>query len=168
MYIKTLVTATEFENFFNLRADQNSNTRLETYHLAKRMQVLYEISQPIKREIHIPFSGLPTNLVDDEFIFSELSSKLYLNKIKEVIKESVVKSARLSFGNEFRDFSPAQNDSLFDHLIEGKHLSPFEHIVMTHNASSILYGIGYIDGLNGNLADGVVQLRKVVEKLGRI
>lgn len=165
LYIRTLVTSTSFDNWFNLRADSTSATRYETYLLASEMQRQFLESNPTHRQVHIPFSDIDTDILgmfNPDQVLPD-SYRKYAFLILDQIKKSVVKQARLSFGNEFNDFSDEQNKSLYDRLLSSKHLSPFEHIGMSHNAYRVLYNDGkFIEDLCGNF-DGVVQLRKVLE-----
>jgi len=108
-YITVLVTATDWENFFNLRDSPEAHPEMRK--LARRIREVMNVSTPeiIEYGWHIPFCGsqiltCPSNLV-----------------------ESVAYCARISY-NAKKKFTLEQNLDLARRLYKNKHMSPFEHI----------------------------------------
>jgi hypothetical protein len=113
MRIPILVTGTEWENFFNLRCNEET-VRPEFYEQAVAMKVAYDESIPDELEPgewHIPFSGrLDENL--------DLATKL---------KICTARDARLSYASHDGMFDQERDIQLHDILLKEKHSNPFEH-----------------------------------------
>ncbi|MGH8710165.1 MAG: FAD-dependent thymidylate synthase [Burkholderiales bacterium] len=164
-HIKTIVTATEWDNFFALR--KNELAQPEIVELATKMysiwqEVLYNPNLTVLREYnkewHLPYISLE-------------ETKNY--DISTQIKLSVARCARVSY-NKIEDNALQKDLELFYMLDLNNHLSPFEHQATAmpyyDEYSSKLQlkrmGITHIDMDNnywsGNLR-GMVQYRKYKE-----
>lgn len=98
--ITTIITATEWENFFNLRIDPAAEKHF--YDLAFEMKKQRDSSVPVERVSHYPY-------IDDSV-------------------RSVARCARVSYLNQNNEESTAEEDILlYSKLLASRHLSPFEH-----------------------------------------
>lgn len=121
-WIKVIVTATEWDNFFKLRLHPDAQPEIQE--LARCMQEamnnsIPEVLQP--GEWHLPY-------VEND---SVLTMSCYGKKehlLQDMIKCSVARCARVSYLNH-NNSSPnvAKDVELADQLLEAGHMSPFEH-----------------------------------------
>lgn len=115
-YIKVIVTATEYSNFFNLRAHPDAQPEFQL--LAYKMLEAYRESSPEFLEQgtwHLPFA--------DKFLEPDLS-------IEDKLKIVTARSARISYATHHKKISVADDYRLHDDLMESGHWSPFEHAAM--------------------------------------
>lgn len=119
--IRTLVTATEWDNFFKLRLDKE-HVQPEMYELAFAMKQAMAISTPIERRYHLPYVGNGGA--------SELCGNFPLLM-------SAARCARVSYlthdqkrPDELKDYQLAIR------LKESEHMSPFEHPAFALSADS--------------------------------
>jgi thymidylate synthase ThyX len=150
LYVKTILTGTEFENFFALRA--HKDTQPEFQDLAYKMLDIYQLSEPKKLkegEWHIPFGD---NL-DHKRIWKmvqesshektpygvEVSKKTHFNDEnlfrETAIKISTARCARVSYLNFEGKDDYNKDIELHDILKESGHWSPFEHCAMALSTS---------------------------------
>lgn len=109
--IRTLVTATEYTNFFQQRLAPDAQP--EIYSLALAMKTAMDLSKPVERDAHIPY-------INDCEQFNSADDK---------IKASVARCARVSYGRHDQKLSTIEDDlKLYNHLVKNHHLSPLEHI----------------------------------------
>ena len=109
--IHTVITATDFENFFNQRLHES--TKPDMQRLAWLIYYALEESKPEKAYDHIPL--LSSELIKDvSFTFKQ----------KQLI--SAARLARISYFKWQDD--PQKDLELAKKLIENQHPSPFEHI----------------------------------------
>jgi thymidylate synthase ThyX len=112
-HMTTLVTATDFGNFFNLRAHPDAQPEFQE--LAYQMLDCYEESSPRILDVgdwHLPFA--------DQYIPEGLS-------IEQLLKISTARAARTSYVNFEGDFAHEKDYDLHDRLATSGHWSPFEH-----------------------------------------
>mgnify|MGYP001164607978 FL=1 len=104
--IEVLVTATEWDNFFELRCHEDAQP--EIHHLACLMRDAMFYSTPIEREMHIPF-------ISDGFA--------------KPVERSVARCARVSYTLRDGTTSIEKDLELYDRLVgsEPLHASPAEH-----------------------------------------
>jgi thymidylate synthase ThyX len=110
--ITTLVTATEYENFFKLRAHKAAQPEIRE--LAYKMLDALNNSIPERKEEgewHIPFG--------DKFI-EGLS-------IQEKLKVATARAARVSYKTFDGQINYDKDYTLHDDLLKEGHYSPFEH-----------------------------------------
>ena len=115
-WMRTVVTATEWTNFFKLRCHPDAEPHFQ--YLATDMQEALRSSPPQKACSHLPY-------VDDE-----LEGDLPL---QSRMKLSAARCARVSYSNH--DGTPVEHVkdfALADTLIEAGHFSPFEHAATAH------------------------------------
>lgn len=110
-WITTIVTATEWENFFHLRC--NAAAQPEIRKIAEMMQALYRTSEPqVVKSWHLPYIQ-PSELTMID---------------QDQIELSVARCARVSYLTHQGTRDIDADFALFRRLYEGRHLSPFEHI----------------------------------------
>lgn len=132
--IRTLVTATDWDNFFKLRLAPDAQPEIRS--LAQAMQKAMAKSTPKIDVFHTPY-------VDnrDQFICTRDSAAA-----------SVARCARVSYARlDGRDHSIEDDIALRDRLLSSGHLSPFEHFAFDAN------------GRHANF-DGWKSLRRVHEE----
>lgn len=133
MYTKTILTATDFNNFFDLRC--HADAQPEIRELATKMKYAYDNSTPT------PLSNtmwhLPYITEDDLNAYSKL----------DCIKMSVARCARVSYANHDGTSPTLEKDiELHDKLVSStpKHMSPAEH-----QAMAMSYKKQYFANFNG-------------------
>lgn len=120
-YIKVIVTATEYDNFFKLRCHEDAQP--EMYELARCMKEAME-------------NSIPKELGKSEWIVNNWHLP-YVNVDKEelglepdiAVKCSVARCARVSYLNHDNSSPSIEKDiDLYSKLLEAGHMSPFEHV----------------------------------------
>ncbi|MBT8448262.1 MAG: FAD-dependent thymidylate synthase [Gammaproteobacteria bacterium] len=113
-FITVVVTATEWDNFFNLRLHPDAQPEIRD--LAETMRVAQEGSEPRHIEMnhwHLPYT---TSIEWSKY------------SLDEVRKASVARCARVSYRNHDQTDPDMEKDkALHDMLLESGHMSPFEH-----------------------------------------
>lgn len=115
MHQTVLCTATDWENFFALRAHEDAQP--EFRHLAYLMLNEYNKATPkevLTGQWHIPFGD---NYCDDL-------------TVDEQLKVCTARAARVSYNTFEGDIDYIKDFKLHDQLLENGHLSPFEHCAM--------------------------------------
>lgn len=107
-HINTILTGTEFYNFFKLRISPEAQP--EMCELATKMADAMDESEPVERNLHMPLTD-------------------YMNK-----ETSVARCARVSYGNHAVEREPEEDRLLHDKLLVSGHLSPFEHQATAQDA----------------------------------
>jgi len=172
LYVKTILTGTEFENFFALRA--HADTQPEFQDLAYKMLDIYQLSEPKKLkegEWHIPFGDNMNEqrLVDCDAFAKETDGmalglgdgyKDYISLFK--MKIATARCARISYLNFEGKDDYNKDVELHDILKESGHWSPFEHCAMALSTSEFSGNFKgwkqYRKMFNGeNRGDGRVQ-----------
>lgn len=122
-HITTLITATDFTNFFALRAHPAAMPEFQV--LAYRMLHLYINSIPTCQEWgtwHLPrFEGAEYPLV---------------HGLQNGLKIATARCARLSFLTFDGEYSVEKDCELHDRLVESGHWSPFEHCAQAKRSPS--------------------------------
>ena len=124
--VKVVCTATDWDNFFNLRLHPDSDPNICM--LAYKMYQAMQESKPYLLKVgewHLPFVNIGWNgkgemcYADDDFNFVEL---------EQAIKLSAASCASVSYRTEGMTLEKA--DKIFDMLIKAEviHSSPFEHL----------------------------------------
>ena len=160
-----LVTASEWENFFALRAEKSAEIHIQA--LANKMLEVYNESKPqlLKPgEWHIPFSS-GINMEDE--IFCKTSD--YESKNNIILKICTARCARVSYSNFHGNDDYNMDIKLHDNLVSSGHWSPFEHCARSMNEyeSKTCSFVEYINnnykktqGVSGNIR-GFIQYRKL-------
>ena len=118
-HITTIVTATEWSNFFKLRISPAAQP--EICDLAKKMQEVMNNSTPKElsyNEWHLPFG--------DMYVDEGIS-------LENRIKISVARCARVSYLNFEGNIDHEKDYALHDLLAADGHWSPFEHCAYPNN-----------------------------------
>lgn len=184
MHIRIILTGTEFDNWFALRAHPDAQPEIQE--LARAMQVAFEGSIPKYLgvgEWHIPFGDDIDELeLARHNSYAPVSSNIpeFCKHAKELhLKVSVARCARISYNNIDGSKGNVAGDlELFDKLItqEPAHYSPTEHIAKVPTEDEFIdnfdacsaYDHGRkkwywrISKYNSNLI-GWIQLRKILE-----
>ena len=146
--MKTVVTATEWDNFFELRNHKDAQPEIQE--LARKMKLEMDCSEPMQLRIdewHVPYVTRGTKLgkvvysVNDELISAE-----------QALKVSASCCAQVSY--RLLDDSLEKADFVYDKLVTSRpiHASPFEHQGMATPDTQF----------SGNLR-GFLQYRKTLE-----
>lgn len=107
--IKTIVTATEWDNFFKLRLAPDAQPEIQN--LAKAMKAAMDVSSPREGIMHLPYVDLSNREPQYTDMF-----------------HSVARCARVSYYNFVGTLSQLEEDKkLFERLKKDCHWSPFEH-----------------------------------------
>lgn len=113
-WIKVIVTATEWDNFFKLRLHKDAQPEMMV--LAEHMKRAMDESIPVELqsgEWHLPY------------VRKECFG---VYELKDAIKCSVARCARVSYLNHDNSTPDVEKDiALADMLLEAGHMSPFEH-----------------------------------------
>lgn len=115
--IKTLVTATEWENFFELRLDE-AHVQPEMFELAEAMRQAMDASEPARGRRHLPYvdAAFPDDCGAED------------GAVIRAALQSAARCARVSYLTHDNKEPDLQKDiELADKLWKNKHLSPFEH-----------------------------------------
>lgn len=145
IYTNSVITSSEWDNFFRLRCSQAAQYEIRM--LAEAMREAKENSVPkiLKiGEYHIPYIMESESHLDIE-------TKLTL---------SAARCARVSYKTMFGSVSSIKDDIILTSKLKAEqHMSPFEHQakIVTPDSKAFL-------GLNGNFSSGFYQYRKALEK----
>lgn len=113
LWSHVVVTSTEWENFFNLRLEYDSQPEMQE--LARCMKSAMDSSTPVERYEHLPYL-LEHELESDDLSFSD----------KYMI--SAARCARVSYKNHDGSVADMEKDfKLATRLLESKHMTCFEH-----------------------------------------
>lgn len=121
-HMTTLVTATEFANFFNLRAHKDAQPEFQE--LAFQMLAAYKSHKPVFKlygEWHLPFA--------DRYVDESLTQE-------QLLKIATARAARVSYLNFEGDIVHEKDYVLHDQLMESGHWSPFEHAAQAEDGSN--------------------------------
>lgn len=178
MWHTVLVSATEWENFFNLRYDSAAEIHMQE--VAKVILEAMNESEPVKLkagEWHIPYA--------DKIIASEITSTYYWKECGDLTIEaakiaiSTAMCAGVSYTVVCEDGKTLNFEKLIarhDMLAKAGHMSPFEHIAKAMSYSEYNYNRitisngedkgSYIPGVCGNFR-GFIQYRKMFQNENR-
>lgn len=133
-YIKVIVTATEYDNFFKLRCHEDAQP--EMYELARCMKEAMDSSTPDvlePGEWHLPYI---------------LNEDCYKTTTDNFIKLSVARCARVSYLNHDNSNPNIEKDiALADKLLEAGHMSPFEHQATPMDFAKDTYELAWEKGV---------------------
>ena len=112
-HMTTIITATDWANFFNLRAHKDAQPEFQE--LAFQMLVAYRDNEPVEKragEWHIPFG--------DKYVDEGLSTA-------QMLKIATARCARVSYLTFDNEIDHEADYRLHDQLLASGHMSPFEH-----------------------------------------
>ena len=128
-YVKVLISGTEWGNFFNLRATEDTQGDFAV--VAVRMKELYE-------------AHTPTPIEYGQWHFPRYDNTAEEIATTEQLYQSVARNARLSYLTHNNVYSLDDDLRLHDILLKDTHLTPFEHISLCMpEAEVMLSGIGH-------------------------
>jgi thymidylate synthase ThyX len=114
-WTSTVITATEWTNFYNLRCSKMAQPEMEK--LARMMREAHEKSVPVDvpfDDWHLPFIKL------EEYVAYATG---------DLVKASVARCARVSYNNHDGSNPDIEKDiGLYERLLTDLHLSPLEHV----------------------------------------
>ena len=131
MHMTVIITGTEFENFFALRAHPDAQPEFQD--LAYKMLDIYQLSEPNKLkegEWHIPFGDKL-----DETRLTELYYQTAIPHEELKLRISVARCARVSYLNFEGKDDYNKDIELSETLSSSGHWSPFEHSAMALSTS---------------------------------
>lgn len=152
-WIHVVVTATEWDNFFELRDHEDAQPEIR--HLAQLIKQAMSASEPVElrgSEWHLPY------ITEDDRVKIASITKTYEEAVVLASKVSAARCCRVSYLKHDGHASTIEEDlALCDRLAGSRpiHASPFEHQAMADPF------FDYSD-LHGNFV-GWVQSRKVME-----
>jgi thymidylate synthase ThyX len=113
MHMATIVTATEYENFFALRAHPDAQPEFQELAYLMLQAYLASTPRPLQcNEWHLPFA--------DRYVPDGLP-------VQELLKITTARCARVSYWNFEGTIDFKDDYSLHDDLLKNGHMSPFEH-----------------------------------------
>lgn len=156
-YVTMITTATEWENFFALRAHDAAEIHIQD--LAYKMLDAYNASEPKllqPGEWHIPFGD---QFDEQRLIWGNFEGVDWPKQILEwKLKIATARCARISYNNFEGKDDYVEDIKLHDRLLAGGHMSPFEHC-----AKALDYSDRYEpEVLTGNFR-GFIQYRKLLK-----
>lgn len=111
MWSDVVVTATDWDNFFNLRLAHDSQPEMQE--LARKMKKVMDDSEPVERVYHLPYI---TEVEAVEYVYVDASML------------SAARCARVSYLNHDQSEPNVDKDFELAHkLKEAKHMTPFGH-----------------------------------------
>lgn len=120
--IRTLVTATEWDNFFELRFDE-AHVQPEMFDLANAMRAAMDASEPVERRYHLPYVDDPTIVFPEAGVPSSDDMMI-----------SAARCARVSYLTHDGMTPQREADLLLaTSLMKNHHVSPFEHVATALN-----------------------------------
>ena len=144
MWHTVIVTATEWSNYFALRANEMAQPEIRK--VSELMQAAYEASTP-------------KQLSDDEWHLPLIQEEEYdgvFEKSDDARKISAARCARVSYLTHEGKRDLSADIVLYDRLISGGHMSPLEHVARPLTEDELSEG-----EFRGNFR-GWMQLRKLV------
>lgn len=139
-FIKVIVTATEWYNFFALRLAPDAQPEIR-----QLARVIYDEMDRYRNkevgvlEVSIPRKDCPDifarmgadkvhTIVSLPYITDEDINEIGKDNYRQLMKISAARCARVSYNNHDGSKPDLEKDmKLYDHLYEGRHLSPMEH-----------------------------------------
>ena len=153
--MKTIVTATSFDNFFWLRNHKDAQPEIKV--LAEKMLEQYDNSKPFKlyeKEYHLPYIQTERDSVGTVNYFLEYKGERRYLTLSEAIKLSVSCCAQVSY--RLLDYSFDKAERIYNQLVTmvPVHASPFENVatpVPDYNYDTMEYWLaeGALEGFDG-------------------
>ncbi len=146
--MKTIVTATEFNNWFWLRAHPDAQPEIKE--LAEKMLEVYEQSTPeelFEDEWHVPYVNTQRSIYTGELFYIDENEKYITADEARMISASCC--AQVSYRKN--DGSLEKAHVVFDRLINSVpvHASPVEHIASPITKSALFSAVEREEGIEG-------------------
>lgn len=164
--INTVVTATEWDNFFKLRCHPDAQPEIRR--LAITMKNAMEFSLPAEIDddgLHAPYVDMQDieelHFVTEKLLESNVDADFYSLLNANIFRISSARCARVSYKTHEGKYPTIEKDfELCDDLLKAPHLSPFEHQAYP---DTLLFSKGWQKPhLHGNFV-GWKQNRKMIE-----
>ena len=126
MWAETIVTATEWDNFFKLRLHEDSQPEIQE--LARCMKEAMDNSEPVKSKIHLPY--ITPDEMEDYVQGSIAVDSESLNEClyQYFVPISAARCARVSYLNHDQSNPVIEKDlATAENLLSAGHWSHFEH-----------------------------------------
>lgn len=132
-----VITATEWENFFNLRISKLAQPEIRR--AAELMKAAMDASEPVTATPgywHLPY------VQRDEF--EEFYRDETEHAVQRLVKISAARCARVSYLTHDGVRDQERDIELHDRLLESRHMSPFEHpALVTHHDPAFRWGSNF-------------------------
>lgn len=126
MWAETIVTATEWDNFFNLRLHEDSQPEIQE--LARCMKEALDNSEPKNSTFHLPYIIFEEMEDFVQGLVTSDSESINIELYKYFVPISAARCARVSYLNHDKSKPDIQKDLVTaEKLISAGHWSPFEH-----------------------------------------
>ena len=125
MWTETIVTATEWDNFFKLRLHEDSQPEIQE--LARCMKEALDNSEPVESNIHLPYITLDEM---EDYVQGSIEDIESLNEClyQYFVPISAARCARVSYLNHDQSKPVIEKDlATAEKLLSAGHWSPFEH-----------------------------------------
>lgn len=164
--MKTVVTSTEWDNFFELRTHKDTQPEFQV--LAKMMQEQYNSSEPTvlkEGQWHLPYVATTFDYTTGEQVYYTEGGHSGLLSLEEALKVSASCCAQVSY--RVNDNSIDKALMIYDKLISSTpaHASPFEHQARVFGDDGGLEGVTHFDmngeGWSGNFKNWI-QYRQLL------
>lgn len=145
MYVATIITSTEWENFWELRCHPLVQPNIKA--IAEEMKAQYDrlkYAQIRPGEWHTPFRD-----------YIDKYRQLPTHGLVASLKISTARSARCSYQNHLGEIDPEKDFELHDRLLESRHLSPFEHCAKALPVKARCRNFSGFMSYRAHLEDGV-------------
>ena len=140
---KIIMTGTEYDNFFKLRAHPDAQPEFQN--LAYKMKALYETNKPVQLkagEWHVPFGDkLDDNQICSLITTDNLTLGEFLEAKEEIKRKiAIARCARVSYLNYEGKDDYAADVKLCDRLFGSvpRHLSPTEHVAQALDSTEFI------------------------------
>lgn len=125
MWAHTIVTATEWDNFFALRLDDAAQPEIQA--LARAMKDVMDSSEPTESRFHLPYIN-KTEIFEWQQSKGITTTEVLYDAYEYFAPISAARCARVSYLNHDQTEPVVERDlELASKLLDAKHASPFEH-----------------------------------------
>lgn len=137
--IRTLVTATEWDNFFSLRLAEGAQPEIRS--LAQAILESMQLAELKQRTFHVPYVDEITeqDFKETTMLYTRNNNKL---SVLDKFLISAARCARVSYGRlDARPINNEEDIKLAMRLYENGHMSPFEHVIKVEGADMMFYNL---------------------------
>lgn len=124
-----IITSTNWENFFNQRIHPAAQEEMRI--LGRAMRKALDESEPVEREIHVPF--------ESDIIAAYRRANGVGPMDEKIVIQSVARCARVSYGRELEEKTYEEDVNLVVRLLKAGHASPFEHVGIVMPETALPY-----------------------------
>lgn len=130
MWQTMLVTATEWDGFFDQRGE-GSGARRDLRIVAEKMRDALAASEPVERSVHVPFSADESSPLSSRHCLEDWCLESWgRERCEKIIRVAIARCARLSYLTHDGEYDIDADLGLYDRLRNARppHASPFEHV----------------------------------------